>query len=342
MRLANLMKHMKLSLTLAVLGVLHAFVVFAAFFAPYDYAEQHRDYPFAPPAHVRWRDAAGRFHPRPFVYGIAQDAPGGDYREERGHFYPIDFFVHGRLFGVPAPGVLFLWGSDGFGRDVFSRVLYGGQVSLLTGLVAAFLSLSLGLLCGTLAGFHGGWVDRLLMRGAELFLALPWLYLLLAVRAFLPLHISSAQAFFLLVAIIGTVGWVRPARMVRGVVLSARERGFVLAARGFGASAGYLIRRHILPLTWSVVLMQATVLIPRYILAEVTLSFLGLGVGEPVPSWGNMLAEARQYHTLISHAWMLAPGLALIPLLLGYLILADILLERTGSGDRAPASGDGS
>jgi peptide/nickel transport system permease protein len=325
------MKHMKLRLTLAALAVLHALVVFAAFFAPYDYAEQHRDYPFAPPARVRWRDAAGRFHARPFVYGIAQDSPGGDYGEDRGRFYPIDFFVRGRLFGVPAPGVLFLWGSDGLGRDVFSRVLYGGQVSLLTGLVAAFLSLALGLVCGTLAGFHGGWVDRLLMRGAELFLALPWLYLLLAVRAFLPLHISTAQAFFLLVAIIGTVGWVRPARMVRGVVLSARERGFVLAARGFGASSGYLIRRHILPLTWSVILTQATVLIPRYILAEVTLSFLGLGVGEPVPSWGNMLAEARQYHTLISHPWMLAPGLALIPLLLGYLILADILLERTGS-----------
>jgi peptide/nickel transport system permease protein len=133
------------------------------------------------------------------------------------------------------------------------------------------------------------------------------------------------------VAIIGTVGWVRPARMVRGVVLSARERGFVLAARGFGASPGYLIRRHILPLTWSVVLTQATVLIPRYILAEVTLSFLGLGVGEPVPSWGNMLAEARQYHTLIAHTWMLAPGLATIPLLLGYLTLADILLERSNS-----------
>ena len=135
------------------------------------------------------------------------------------------------------------------------------------------------------------------------------------------------QAFFLLVAIIGTVGWVRPARIVRGVVLSARERGFVMAARGFGASGPYLIRRHILPLTGSVLVTQATVLIPQYILAEVTLSFLGLGVGEPVPSWGNMLAEARQYHALVGHAWMLAPGLATVPLLLGYLLLADALLE---------------
>ena len=107
-----------------------------------------------------------------------------------------------------------------------------------------------------------------------------------------------------------------------------RERPFVLAARGFGASGFYLIRRHILPLTWSVVVTQATVLIPQYILAEVTLSFLGLGVGEPVPSWGNMLAEARQFHTLVSHVWMLAPGLAIVPLLFGYLRLADMLLAK--------------
>jgi peptide/nickel transport system permease protein len=318
----------KLRLTLVLLALLHLAIVLAAFVAPYDYAEQHREYPFAPPVRLHFTDSSGRIHARPFVYGLVQDLPGLDYREDLARPYPVRFFVRGRLFGVDAPGVLFLWGSDSYGRDVFSRVLYGGQVSLLTGLVATFLSLALGLLAGTLAGFHGGWVDRLLMRGGELFLALPWLYLLLAVRAFLPLHIGPTQAFFLLVTIIGTVGWVRPARVVRGVVLSARESGFVLAAHGFGAPAAYLIRRHILPLTWTVVVTQATVLIPRYLLAEVTLSFLGLGVGEPVPSWGNMLAEARQYHTLIAHTWMLAPGLATIPLLLGYLTLADLLLER--------------
>jgi peptide/nickel transport system permease protein len=227
---------------------------------------------------------------------------------------------------VPEPGVVFLLGSDAYGRDVFSRLLYGGRVSLFTGLLAALLSLGLGLALGTLAGFYGGWLDRLLMRGGELVMALPWLYLLLAVRAFLPLHITTVAAFFLLVVVIGSVGWVRPARLIRGVVLSARERGFVLAARGFGASDAYLIRRHILPLTLGVVLTQATVLIPQYILAEVALSFLGLGVSEPVPSWGNMLAEAQQYHALVAHGWMLAPGLAMIPVLLGYLLLADTLI----------------
>jgi peptide/nickel transport system permease protein len=225
-------------------------------------------------------------------------------------------------------GYHFLLGTDGYGRDVYSRVLYGAQVSLMTGLLAAGVSLVIGWTLGTMAGFFGGWVDQLLMRTSEFFMALPWLYLLLAIRAFLPLKITSLEAFFLLIAIIGGVGWVRPARLVRGVVLSAREREFVLAARGFGADPLYLIRRHIAPLTSSVILTQATVLIPHYILAEVTLSFLGLGVGEPAPSWGNMLAEARQYHAIVQHPWLLAPGLAAIPVLLGYLFLADTMLEE--------------
>lgn len=302
------------------LAVLHLAAFRADLVAPYGYAEQHRDYPYAPPMRVHWDGL------QPFVYDL-QPAQDG-YREDAGRRYPVRFLVRGRLFGVDDPGVLFLLGTDAYGRDIFSRVLYGARVSLLTGLLAAMVSLGIGWGLGTVAGFFGGWIDQILMRGSELFMALPWLYLLLAVRAFLPLHISPLQAFFLLVGIIGGVGWVRPARLVRGVVLSARERPYVLAARGFGAGPVYLMRRHVLPFTWGVTLTQATVLIPQYILAEVTLSFLGLGVGEPVPSWGNMLAEARQYHALTDHPWLLTPGIAAVPILLGYLLLADALSAR--------------
>ncbi len=306
---------------LVFLAVIHAVVLAAGLVAPYGYEEQHRDFPYAPPMKVHF--AGGR----PVVFGLITD-PGGGYRENHGAQYPLRLFVNGRLFGVDEPGWLFLLGTDGYGRDVFSRVLYGARISLLTGLLAAVLSVGIGWLLGTVAGFWGGWLDQLLMRASEFFMALPWLYLLLAVRAFLPLQIGGLQSFCLVIAIIGGVGWVRPARLIRGVVLSARERGFVMAARGFGAGPVYLVRRHVLPLTWGVVLTQATILIPQYILAEVTLSFLGLGVGEPTPSWGNMLSEARQYHALVSHAWLLAPGLAAAPVLLGYLILADTMLSR--------------
>ena len=169
------------------------------------------------------------------------------------------------------------------------------------------------------------------MRLAELFLALPWLYLLFALRAFLPLTVSPLQAFLLVVVVIGAVGWARPARLVRGLALSARERDFVRASRGFGATDAHILRRHILPQTSSVVLTQAAILVPQYVLAEVTLSFLGLGVPEPVPSWGNLLANLQQYSVLVSYWWMYLPALAMMPFFLGYLALANSLQESLGT-----------
>lgn len=306
---------MKYRITLGFLLALHAAALGAGFLAPYDYAEQHRGYPLAAPMRVRF---AGL---RPYV--ADPNHPG--------RRWPVRFFVSGRLFGVERPGVLFLLGSDAFGRDVFSRLLYGARVSLFTGLLATVVALGLGLVLGTIAGYFGGWLDPLLMRGSELVLALPWLYLLLAVRAFLPLHIGTLQAFLLLIAVIGGVGWVRPARLVRGVVLSGKEREFVTVARGFGASDLYLIRRHILPQTWRILVTQATVLIPQFLLAEVSLSFLGLGVGEPVPSWGNMLAEGMQFYTVVNDPWLLSPGLITVPVLMMYMVLSDSLLDRLGT-----------
>ena len=163
------------------------------------------------------------------------------------------------------------------------------------------------------------------MGVSELFLALPWFYFLIGVRAFLPLHISPQKAFLLLVGIIGLIGWARPARLIRGIVLSARNRNYVSAARGFGASDFYLWRRHILPEAFGVLLTQAALLIPQYIAAEATLSFFGLGISEPVPSWGNMLSALQQYNVLVSYTWLLAPAAALIVTSVIYWLLADSL-----------------
>ncbi len=334
----------KLRLAIAVLLLLHLGVIFAGFLAPYDFAEQHRDLVFAPPSRIHFVDTAGKFQ-RPFVYDW-QPRPGSytEYAEDTAHPLPIRFFVKTsaspkpgfglsgrRLFGVDDPGHIFLLGTDAFGRDQLSRLLHGGRVSLFAGLLAAMLSLAAGMLLGGIAGFYGRFTDDLVMRLAELFLALPWLYLLLATRAFLPLQLGPQQAFLLLVTVFGLVGWARPARLIRGIVLSAKERGYVTAARGFGASDFYLLRRHILPQTYGVVLTQAAILVPQYILAEVTLSFLGLGVNEPAPSWGNMLGELQQYHVLASYWWMLVPALVLVPTFIAYNVTANCVQERVQS-----------
>jgi peptide/nickel transport system permease protein len=334
----------KLARWFVALVVLHCVVAGAGFFAPYDPDEQDRERPYLPPMRIHVMDAQHRLHLRPFFYPLRlREGSFDQYEQDTTSAVPLHFFIRGaayRLLGfVPSRLHVFgasgaricLLGSDAYGRDQLSRILYGGQVSLLAGLLGAGITLFLGALIGMAAGYYGGWRDELLMRAAELFLALPWLYLLFALRAFLPLAVSPLEAFLLIVVVIGMVGWARPARLVRGVVLSVKERDFVRAARGFGASDLYLLRRHILPETASVLLTQAAILVPQFVLAEMTLSFLGLGVPEPMSSWGNLLASLQQYSVLVSYWWMYLPALAIVPFFLGYLGLASALQERTGA-----------
>jgi peptide/nickel transport system permease protein len=337
----------KFALSFAFLVCVHGFVILAGFFAPYDFAAQHREQAFAPPTRIHFFDQSGHFHWRPFLYApnntveaapVEIDANGASASRKE---YPVRFLVDGsaykiagliparrHLFGASGGAQIFLLGTDGYGRDQLSRFLYGGQISLLAGLLAAALSVCFGAAVGSVAGFYGGWIDHALMRVAELFLASPWLYLLFAVRATLPLHVAEWQVFILLVGVLGLLGWARPARLVRGVVLSAKERNFVAAARGFGASNAYLLKRHVLPQTYGVLLTQVALLIPQYVLAEVTLSFLGLGVGEPLPSWGSLLSNLQQFYVLSSYWWMFLPAMLLIPVFLAYYFVADALQEH--------------
>ena len=316
----------------AVLVLWHLVFIYAGFLAPYDPAEQDRDLPYSAPAHWQFHDSQG-FHLRPYVcrpYDLAAAS-------QQQQCYPLQFFVHGwrysfagmqwslHLFGVPAPGRIAILGTDAYGRDMCSRLLFGGRVSLAIGLLAVLVSLLVAMLIGAVSGYYGNWTDELLMGGAELFLVVPWLYFLLVLRAMLPLHLSPFATFLLVVGVIGSLGWARPMRLIRGVVLSARERNYVLAARGFGASDTYLLRRHIAPSTTGVLLTQAALLVPQFVAAEAALSFFGLGVSEPVPSWGNMLAALQQYSVLVSYWWMLAPAVALVITSVMYCWLAELL-----------------
>ncbi len=322
----------RLAVPLTVLITIHLATLVGGFLAPNSAIEQNRDLAWAPPTKLRFVDAEGRFHLRPFVYPLSADGQQLDvYIEDRAKPCALRFFVRGdeyrfaglfpttlHFLGVDSPAHLYLLGTDGVGRDVFARTLVGGRVSLFVGLLAASLALSIGVLVGGLAGYLGGMTDALLMRLAELFLALPWLYLLLAMRAFLPLELPPIASFLLLITIVGLIGWARPARLIRGVVLSARQRLFVTAARGFGATAAHLMGLHVFPQTLRTLTTQAAILVPSYVLAEVTLSFLGLGIAEPQASWGSLFADLQQYYVLANYHWMLAPAIPLLATFLSY------------------------
>src|SRR5205807_2335596 len=209
----------RLPVALGCLAGIHLLVIFAGFVSPYSFDAQERFHSFAPPTRVHFFDSNGKFHLRPFVYAVASgDENSNEYREDRSVTYPISFFTAGEeyslfgvwpcqrhLFGVNAPARIYLLGADGFGRDQLSRLLYGGRVSLFGGFLAAALSVLLGLGVGAMAGFYGGRADDLMMRIADVFIVVPWFYLLLAIRAVLPLHIQPEAAFLLVVATIGVV-----------------------------------------------------------------------------------------------------------------------------------------
>jgi peptide/nickel transport system permease protein len=326
-----------------VLIVFYLLALLAPFVAPYSEEEMDRRRYFHPPHDIHWIDAEGRFHLRPFVRQTRLANPSAfTYEEVPGADRPIRFFVRGaeysllgglvrsnlHLFGVEDGDRIYLLGTDSFGRDEFSRLLYGGQVSLTVGLVGILISFSLGLLLGGISGYFGGFTDSAIMRTTELLLSIPSLYLIIALRAVFPIDLPSQQVYLGIVAILAFIGWAGLARVIRGLVLSIRRNEYVTAAEALGVSRFRIITRHILPNTWSFVIVAATISVPGYILGEVVLSFLGVGVQEPASSWGNMLNQARSIRALTSFPWLLyVPGLAIFLTVMAFNFLGDGLRD---------------
>jgi peptide/nickel transport system permease protein len=333
-----------------MLGAFYLAALLAPFLAPYPPDELDRARFLQPPQPLRWVDATGRFHARPFVYAMRPDADGDGFREDRSRPLPLRFGVTGtadgatarpprrHLFGVDAPERVHLLGTDPLGRDELARLLYGARVSLTVGLVGIALSFTLGLLAGGIAGYAGGWVDAVVMRGCELLQSVPVLYLLIALRSVFPRDLPSDRVYLGIVALLALVGWATLARVVRGMVLSIRRADYVAAAEALGMSRARVLVRHILPNTLSFVVVAATLAVPGYILGEVVLSFLGVGVQEPLASWGNMLQQARSPSVLASCPWLLsAPGTAIFLTVMAFNLLGDGLRDALDPRDAGGA-----
>ncbi len=248
-----------------------------------------------------------------------------------GWLAPCDPVYQDRAAASAAPSHAHWLGTDDYGRDLWSRYLHGTRWSVSIGIGATAIVLLLGWTIGSLAGYQGGWVDWLLMQIADLFLVIPWLYLLIAVRAALPLKLPPRAAFIALMTVIALTGWARPARLVRGLVLSLRRKEYVDAALGFGVRAITVHFRHIAPGTYGVAATQALLLLPRFVLAEVTLSYMGLGLGEPEPSWGTLILPLKQVYLLRDEWWRALPLLLMIPFFAGLCVLARTLERRFSS-----------
>jgi len=315
-------------LCLWALVILYSLAIFADFVCPYSDRDENRDFSYCPPTAVEFLDQGHLVHP--FVYGRTLTFNAVHrrvYVEDMTKKYPLRFFKEGRLFTVDAPGRFYLWGADARGRDLFSRIWYGARISLSIGLLGVSISFILGLLIGGIAGYYGGWVDSVLMRLCEMFMMIPGFYLMLALRAAVPENFNSVQVYGSVVVILALIGWASLARIIRGMVLSLRERDFVLVAKTMGVPDIVIICKHILPQTISFSCATLMLTVSSYILAEAGLSVVGLGIQDPISSWGNLLSDAMEIVPVIFAPWILLPGLFIFIAVMSFNVVGDALRD---------------
>jgi peptide/nickel transport system permease protein len=322
-------------LGLVVLCLVCLAALFAPALTPHTPDQRFADAAYAPPMPIRIVDDQGRWR-APFVYPVSLvDRLERRFAEDRGRPVTLAWFAHGALVHMPdeSAGPWLPLGGDGLGRDVWARLVHGARLSLAVALVATLGALLLGAFIGGAAGIASAAVDDWVMRVADFVIVLPAMYVVLALRASMPLVLGPGAVFALVAGILALVGWPLVARGVRAIVAAERERDYAQAALALGMGRGRLLVRHLMPAARGFLATQATLLLPAFILAEATLSYVGLGFPDPSVSWGVMLQEAANVAALADAPWTLSPAIAIFVVVLG----VNLVIQQEGDGPRAGA-----
>ena len=339
----RLKKHKLAMVGGGTLILFYLIATFAPFFSPYGPYKAYDDYLYNPPQRIHFFDEDG-FSLRPFVYRlrVARD------KRTLKKIYTIDksqkdyiyFFARNseyklwnliplntRLFGVKKPGTIFLFGTDDMGRDLFSRTLHASRISLSIGLVGVIATFILGCLLGGISGYYGGMTDMIIQRAIEFFLSIPTIPLWMALAAALPREWSQMKIYLAITVILALRNWCMLARVVRGKLISTREEDFTMAAKISGASGMRIITRHLLPSFLSYLIVNLTISVPAMIIGETALSFLGLGLRDPVISWGVLLNRAQSVRVIALYPWLLIPAVFVILTVLSFNAVGDGLRD---------------
>lgn len=337
-------RHKLAQVSIVVLGLMYIGVVFSGFIAPQQLTSYDGRYTNAPPTRIHFFDQEGRFHLRPFVYGIGMERDFERMRrvyvEDTSQRYPIRFFHRGleyefwglfetniHLFGVDEPGRIFLFGTDSMGRDLFSRIVIGSRISLTIPFVSTAIALVLGVVIGGLSGYYGGATDVIVQRLIEVLRSFPSIPLWMGLSAAIPPQIPVVQMYLYISVILSFIAWTGLARVVRSKFMSLREEDYVMAAHVAGCSNARIIRTHLVPGFLSYIIVNVTLSLPNLIIAETALSFIGLGIRSPATSWGVLLQEAQQIQNVALYPWLLIPLFYVIVTVLAFNFLGDGLRD---------------